>query len=457
MYKKEKQFIFILSFLLVFFLWFLSYDDYLYGSSSSVVSQNQSVDIKDKALAAEIVFRGIEFPTSMAFLNNDDILVLEKNNGTVRRITEGKMAHDPVTDLDVASRGERGLLGIATLTTNSTNNNKTLVFLYLTESSGKDGDDHYKNNPIGNRIYKFEFSEDASKLVNKKLLIDLPVGQAAHHNGGKIVIGPDRNLYFTIGDLGSDNFQITNNKIGSKPDGRAGILRITPDGGAVEDDFSLGKRHPLNKYFAYGIRNSFGMDFDPVSGKLWDIENGPGFGDEINLVEPGFNSGWSKIQSFWENTTSSTPRYVGDNPKDLFSFDGKGKYSPPELSFLNKMGLSAMQFFDSNELGKKYKDTLFVGDFHSGKLYNFRLSENRTSIILDKNGTNDKMAENELQLEPFEFAEGFGGIVDVQTGPDGYLYVLSLQYGGYDCYDSKVNCIDYSSKNIGSIFRVIPK
>lgn len=450
----------MLSLLLLFVLWFLADANHLFGTSSSVVSQYQSVDIKDDTLAAEVIFRGLEFPTSMAFLNKDDILVLEKNNGTVKIITEG-MSHDPVTNLNVATGGERGLLGIATLTivskNNNNNDNKTLVFLYLTESSGEGGNDNNKENPLGNRIYRFEFAEDTSKLVNKKLLIDLPSGEGSRHNGGKIVIGPDRNVYFTIGDLGSDNFQITNNKNGSKPDGRAGILRITPDGHAVEDGFSLGKGHPMNKYFAYGIRNSFGLDFDPVSGKLWDIENGPGFGDEINLVEPGFNSGWSKIQSFWENTTSSNPKYVGNNPKDLVTFDGKGKYSPPEFTFLTKIGLSAMQFFDSNELGKKYKDTLFVGDFHSGKLYNFKLSENRTSIILNTKETGDKIAENELQLEQFEFAKGFGGIVDVLTGPDGYLYVLSLQFGGDDCYNSKVNCIDYSSKNIGSIYRIVPK
>ena len=62
----------------------------------------------------------------------------------------------------------------------------------------------------------------------------------------------------------------------------------------------IGDEDPLNKYYAYGIRNSFGIDFDPVTGKLWDTENGPGYGDEINLVEPGFNSGWSKVQGIRE-------------------------------------------------------------------------------------------------------------------------------------------------------------
>lgn len=457
MYKKAMKFILILSPLLLFFLWFIS-DDELYGSSSTIVSQYQSVNTKDNALAVETIFRGIEFPTSMAFLNKDQILVLEKNNGTVKIITQGKMSTEPVIDLEVASRGERGLLGIATLTINSENKNKTLVFLYLTESSGKDGDDvDNKKNPIGNRLYRFEFSENTSKLLNKKLLIDLPVGEATHHNGGKIVIGPDGNVYFTVGDLGNDNFQVTNKIKGSKPDGRAGILRITSNGEPVEDDFTLSKQHPLNKYFAYGIRNSFGIDFDPVGGKLWDIENGPGFGDEINLVEPGFNSGWSKVQSYWANTTTTSPIFVGESPYDLVSFDGKGKYSSPELSFLNKTGLSAIQFFDSGKLGKKYKDTVFVGDFHSGKLYNFRLSDNRSSLILDTNSIKYKMVENARQLEQFVFAEGFGGIVDVQTGPDGYLYILSLKYGGDDCYKSQVNCIDYSSKNIGTIFRIVPK
>ena len=72
-------------------------------------------------------------------------------------------------------------------------------------------------------------------------------------------------------------------------------LRFTQNGNPVETGI-LGEKYPLNLYFAYGIRNGFGLDFDPVSGKLWDTENGPQSGDEINLVEPGFNGGWNKIQ-----------------------------------------------------------------------------------------------------------------------------------------------------------------
>ena len=67
-----------------------------------------------------------------------------------------------------------------------------------------------------------------------------------------------------------------NIKNGAFPDGRAGILRLTQDGKAVESGI-LGKKYPLNLYYGYGIRNGYGLDFDPVSGKLWDTENGPDF------------------------------------------------------------------------------------------------------------------------------------------------------------------------------------
>ena len=77
--------------------------------------------------------------------------------------------------------------------------------------------------------------------------------------------------------------------------GRAGILRVTQDGRPVGHGI-LGPDDPLNKYYAYGIRNSFGIDFDPLTGNLWDTENGPDYGDEINLVRPGFNSGWKVVQ-----------------------------------------------------------------------------------------------------------------------------------------------------------------
>ena len=84
----------------------------------------------------------------------------------------------------------------------------------------------------------------------------------------------------------------------------------------------------MNLYYAYGIKNSFGIGFDPITENLWDTENGPSFGDEINLVEPGFNGGWSKIQGFWTvSETGEKMKMIKGEPSGLIDFGGKGKYT----------------------------------------------------------------------------------------------------------------------------------
>ena len=113
------------------------------------------------------------------------------------------------------------------------------------------------------------------------------------NTGGVLKIGPDDNLYLTVGHLDGSfrdskyQTKTQNYPNSSKVDGRAGILVTSQDGKPVGKGI-LGSSFPLNLYYAYGIRNSFGIDWDPVTGYLWDSENGPHFGDELNLVQPGF-------------------------------------------------------------------------------------------------------------------------------------------------------------------------
>jgi glucose/arabinose dehydrogenase len=178
----------------------------------------------------------------------------------------------------------------------------------------------------------------------------------------------------------------------------------------------------LNKCYAYGIRNSFGIAFDPHTGNLWDTENGPDFGDEINLVEPGFNSGWEKAQGIWEREEFKLLNFV--------NFGGKGKYSNPEFTWKIPVGVTAINFLDSDKLGKDYQNDMFVGDIHNGNIYHFEVNENRDGISIDTNqrqqsGLSDLVVDNEDELSAITFGSGFGGITDIETGPDGYLYVLS--------------------------------
>jgi Glucose/sorbosone dehydrogenases len=344
---------------------------------------------------------------------------------------------DPLLDFNVGNLRERGMLGIAiaakneSSNTNATTNtgNSTHVFLYLTES--KNGDTS-RPEPLSNHLYRYDLENN--KLVNPKLLLELPVTARPIHNGGIVLIGPDNNVYTVVGDLeGQTNTTSTkaqNYRDGPEPDGRAGVLRMTQNGQPVNDTGILGDEHPLDLYYAYGIRNSFGMDFDPVTGKLWDTENGPSYGDEINLVEPGFNSGWKAITGKLE---SSNPGVTSAVAGTLEDFDGKGKYSDPEYELSETVGPTALKFLNSDKLGKQYENDMFVGDFNNGNIYHFKLNKERTELIFD--------SELEGRLnEKLIFARGFldkGGVTDIEVGPDGYLYIVSY---GQD-----------------KIFRIVPK
>jgi glucose/arabinose dehydrogenase len=284
------------------------------------------------------------------------------------------------------------------------------VFLYYTEAVSPQDD-----KPIGNRVYRYELVDN--KLVNPKLLLDLPAIPGPRHNGGAITIGPDNNLYVAIGDVDGHTTESQNVHDGGKPDGTGGILRITQVGKPVQS--IIGNQSPSNKYFAYGVRNSFGLDFDPVSGHLWDTENGPGSNDEINLVNPGFNSGWLEIQG-------KAP--AGFDYQQLVNFGGKGDYRDPEFSLVDTVGPSKVLFFDSDKLGQQYENDMFVADVHFGRIYDFNLSENRTNLVLD-GPIADKVAETDDEVNALIFGSDFGAISDLQVGSDGYLYILSFGQG----------------------------
>lgn len=168
------------------------------------------------------------------------------------------------------------------------------------------------------------------------------------------------------------------------------------------------------------------MDFDPLTGKLWDTENGDWKNDEINLVEPGFNSGWRVIQGMISEI---------EDLLQLEDFAGKGRYSDPELVWREPVGLTSLKFLDSNKLGDNYLNDLFVGDVHRGNLYHFELSEDRTQLI-PRDSTNGKVVEDDGAVDDLCFGGNFGGITDLEVGPDGCLYVVSI--------------------GLGKIFRIVP-
>ena len=369
--------------------------------------------VNDVSLTVEQVAGGLISPTTMAFLDEDTILVLEKDNGRVRMIEDGELQPEPLLDVAVANDGERGMLGTAVSRENDTT---TYVFLYFTESGGGvDGDDMQGVPPAGNRLYRYELQGD--QLVNPMLMLDLPALPGPRYNGGPVVIGPDNNVYVIIGDVGGHTTMVQNFENGSEADGTSGILRIGKNGEVPEPIIGTGAFGKY--YFAYGMRSSYGMDFDPMTGVLWDTENGAPFVDEINLVDTGFNSGWKIVQGMVPPDYSLT---------GLVMFNSESHYSNPEFTWTEPVDPTALEFLASSAFGEEYENDMFVGDISNGTIYRFELNENRSAFVLE-GALDDTVANTPEEAEDAIFGTGFGSISDIKTGPDGYLYILSSADG----------------------------
>src|SRR4249919_1178984 len=440
-------FIFSLSLISLFYLFSLSF-----GPQYIINAQNQNQTIvgpslTDRDLSVELVARDFDFPTSIEFLGKDDFLLLEKNTGDIYRILNGNVT-GPLIHIDVSEKDERGLLGIAILENDNLNKDKTFVFLYYTLCTK----DHSKNKSrdCGNYVYRYRFETENNTLTDPKLILSLPALPGPSHNGGVLELDKHKNLYVTVGDLQPtkiiQNQSVFNTKSqnfinGTAPDGRAGILRLTKDGKPVGHGI-IGDKYPINLYFAYGIKNSFGIGFDPLTGNLWDTENGPQFGDEINLVKPGFNSGWEKVQGIWKLNQTREKDAIFDNSTkgvEFADFDSKGKYSDPEFVWDKTVAPTALIFLDSDKLGKKYVNDMFVGSAKKGTIFHFDLKPDRESLALIGDLA-DLVYSKKEDSSNIVFGENFGFVTDLKVGPDGYLYVVSASGGTGE----------------GTIYRIVP-
>ena len=438
--------------LVLFFVAFLlicSADYKIHGQNATIAGPK----VTDSNLKVELVARNLDFPTAIDFLGNDDLLLTEKDTGNVYEIINGNISA-PLIHLNVTTRDERGLLGLA-ISGNGNNDSKdnTFVYLYYT-LCGKDkatdseviqqflngekvGQPTVKggSKKCGNYVYKYELDAKNNKLVAPKLIASLPGLPGPSHNGGKLLMDKEKNLFVTIGDLQTTKFnqnktgydtKAQNIINGTFPDGRGGILRITHDGKPVGNG-TLGVDYPLNLYYAYGIKNSFGIGLDPVTDNLWDTENGPQFGDEINLVKPGFNSGWEKVQGIWKLNQTREKDGIFDNSTkgvEFVDFSSKGKYSNPEFVWDKPVAPTALAFLDSDKLGQQYTNDIFVGSAKKGTLFHFDLKPDRESLDLIGDLA-DLVYSKKDDSNKIVFGENFGVITDLKVGPDGYLYVVS--------------------------------
>jgi glucose/arabinose dehydrogenase len=456
------------------------------------VAPAQEPEVLDPELAVSSAASGLSQPVSMAFLGRDDFLVLEKASGQVKRVRHGSVT-GVVLDLAVNSASERGLLGIALHPKFHRNG---WVYLFWSQSkSGADSAALDDVRPMGNRIDRFEWKD--GHLVFDRNIIEFRAFQAdagqplrANHDGGVIRFGPDGKLYAIVGDTGRRG-NTQNLPLGpfTPPAGddqfggpeiddlhRTGVIvRLDDDGGAPRDNpfWHAGQAiggevgENVQKLFAYGIRNSFGMAFDPRSGDLWEQENGDDSFSELNRVRPGMNGGWvqimgpvSRIAQFKAIETDPTapqpfapagyfglqqirwsPTNIADTPaaalSRLFELPAS-RYSDPEMSWKFEVAPGGIGFLDSGDLGRRYANDLFVGGardlLEGGHLFRLDLTRDRRNFEVDDPRLQDRVADNlnkwELtESESLLFGRNFGVGTDIQTGPDGHLYVVSLSHG----------------------------
>ncbi|HKO65484.1 MAG TPA: PQQ-dependent sugar dehydrogenase [Candidatus Nitrosocosmicus sp.] len=477
-----KRLIFCIIALIVIPITVVKYFDYFHIIESYInpLQNKKEIEInsnyKDR-IKVDLYVTGLSFPTSMTFVDNNSLLVTEKNHGNVRLISNGILQKDPIYTINnISNEKEQGLLGITSSSKyesknetptsylnfsssyspasgmdalNSLHKHKSqdsnhTIYLYFTEKishlKANNSTEVQKdlNNTTRNRVYEYSW-DGIGSLSNPRLIMDLPAEPGPYHNGGKLHMDKSGNLYAVIGDLTAINNTLQNYPEGknheiSVPNNSSVIIRVNP---SIESYKSLNspsypyqsnntKINVTEYYIAYGIRNSFGMDIDPLTGNLWDTENGEDSYDEINLIQPGFNSGWSKIMgpiSRNNNTLVS----------DLVALNGS-HYSDPEFSWRLPVGVTDIEFLESSSLDEDLENNIFVGDINNGNLYFLKIDSNRSAIDMDNNilnnrntnGLQDLVADDKNERENIIFAKGFEGrITDIETGPDGNLYILT--------------------------------
>jgi len=380
----------------------------------------------DPFMQAGVYANGLQFPTSFAFLPGTpaapvDLLVLEKFTGRVQHFRDGAF-QGTALDLAVSNFGERGLLGIVVHPRFATNRR---VYLYYTASPTA-VDAPAIGDVLDNRVARCIWS--GVTLDSVQTILSLPAATNFVHIGGVITFGPDSLLYGVIGDVGVFG-QLANVPNGPPPGDTSIIFRVRDDGTAPPDNpyFALGGA--MQKVYGFGVRNSFGIEFDPVSNLLWETENGTSQYDEVNRVLPGWNGGWSKIlgpdardpdgiSSLWYPTPDTT-------------------YSDPEFSWVESVAPTAIHFLRSDSLGSdpfgsSYRHDAFVATYIPARagIYHYEMTPDRTQLVMTDASVADLVADSPTERDLFLWGSGFGGgVVDLDTGPDGALYALGFEAG----------------------------
>jgi glucose/arabinose dehydrogenase len=300
------------------------------------------------AFTADPVATGLDYPAAFTFAPNGKIFYLEKDTGEIR-------IYDPVGDTDqlfatvpgVNAEQERGMLGIAL---HPAYPQRPFVFVYATRTT---------NGSLKNQILRYSNHDGTGR--DRRTIFSTAASADPYHNGGRIEFGPDHELYAIVGE----GHHAANSQDLSNPRGK--ILRMTPLGKRPNDNPIRG-----SKIFAYGIRNSFGFDFDPANGRLWLTDNGPTCNDEVNRIVGGGNYGWGP------NATCNTPPSAPSNTNQ----DGPSPRLPLRF-YGSPVGVTGAVFCDDCRIDGLDRKLLF-GAVNNGNIRVLTLNGDRTGVSSDQ-------------------------------------------------------------------------
>jgi aldose sugar dehydrogenase len=334
-----------------------------------------------------VVTRDLSYPYGMTWLPDGSMLVTERM-GKLRIIRNGKVDTQPVAGVPANyGTGESGLPGavhgLMDVVLHPQFAQNRFVYLNYT----KQLDPKRTTLAIARAVW------DGKALTNSK---DIFV--ATERTGtSRIAFGSDGMLY--VATSGADSQDL--NTHGGK------VLRLRDDGSAPADNPFVGKAGHKPEVYTYGHRNSLGLALYPATGQMWQTENGPNGGDEINVVKPGANYGWPMV--------SYGRRYEGPWQSERAGHAG---FEPPVVIWVPSIATSGLTFYTGDKL-PKWKGDVFVGALRTGEIPG--------TGHLERILFNEKMEELRRESLLVDLRQR---IRDVRQGPDGLLYVLTDEKQG---------------------------
>jgi glucose/arabinose dehydrogenase len=346
----------------------------------AIVKELETLDYK---LNVEVFAEGLEIPWAIDFLDATTALITEKP-GRLRVVTKGKLQPEPVKNIPkVLNEGQGGLMEVAVDPDYSQNGWIYLAFSHVLDKKAGEDRPGAMTKIVRGKI-------ENNTWTNEQVLFEAPhemYRTTRHHYGCRIVFDPEGHLYFAIGDRGA-GFQAQDNTL---PNGK--VHRINKDGSIPADNPFVSDPKAMKSLYSLGNRNIQGMAIHPETGELWTTEHGPMGGDELNLIKPGKNYGWETITYG-----------INYNGTIITEFTHKPGLEQPNLYWRPSIAVCGLDFY-RGDLFKKWKNKLLVGAL--------KYEEVR---LLNIEG--DRVMHDEVILK------GQGRVRDVQTGPDGAIYVV---------------------------------